>query len=209
MENKHSGTLGTVFLIGAAALAVVFRNTLPVVSLILIVLAGGFLLLLGVIIFFAFYKPRLRPEEARAVQAAEQLQGGRSALVTLRMRCARIRDGSIREVGGEVCERISAVLATLKEQPEDMNKAGMLFSYYIPTVDRILLKYEQLERGGFVTEDILATTAACLSDVKSAMEKMNTKLFEDDILDLSVEMSTLTQMCKRQGLLTDGDLSVK
>lgn len=205
MEKNHSGTLGTLFLIVAAVSAVALRNVLPLVSLVLIILAGGFLLLLGIVIFFAFYKPRLTPAEEAALRSSEQLQAGKSGLVTLRMRCARIRDTAIRDHGSRICERISVILSTLKEQPGDLNKAGMLFSYYIPTVDKILKKIEQLERGGILTDELRETTCHCLDDVNSAMEKLYRKLFEDDILDLSVEMSTLTQMCKRQGLLSDGD----
>ena len=38
-----------------------------------------------------------------------------------------------------------------------------------------------------------------------AMEKQYNNLFEIDILDLTVEMEVLTQICKRDGLLTDAD----
>ena len=38
-----------------------------------------------------------------------------------------------------------------------------------------------------------------------AMEKQYNNLFENDILDLTVEMEVLTQICKRDGLLTDAD----
>ena len=37
------------------------------------------------------------------------------------------------------------------------------------------------------------------------MEKQYNNLFEDDILDLTVEMKILTQMCKKDGLLTEAD----
>lgn len=207
MESKHSGTLGTILLIGSAVLALAFRKVLPVVSLILIIFAGGFLLLMGVIIFFAFYKPKLTPAEEKAVRSSEQLQAGRSGLVTLRMRCARIRDNGISELGSQICERIAAILTALKEQPEDIGKAGMLFSYYIPTIDKILMKYEQLERSGTGSDSLRNTTVTCLSDVKAAMEKLYAKIFEDEILDLSVEMAALTQICKQQGLLNDGDFA--
>jgi hypothetical protein len=39
--------------------------------------------------------------------------------------------------------------------------------------------------------------------MESAMEKQYLNLFEDDKLDLSVEMAVMTQICKRDGLLAD------
>lgn len=41
----------------------------------------------------------------------------------------------------------------------------------------------------------------CLGNIKSAMDKQYQNLFEDDKLDLTVEMEALTLACKRDGLL--------
>ena len=209
MDNKHSGSLGGIALISAFVLAFLFRNELPVISVILVVFAGGFLLLLGVILFFAFYKPRMTPAEQKAAEADKRLQDGRVEVVAIRICTSRIRNLEIRQLGTQICDRFSAILNTLKQQPEDMGKAGMFFGYYLPTVEKILRKYEQLERSGTATEELLEAVIQSLTDVKAALEKLYRKLFEDDVLDLSVEMETLTQMCKRQGLLSDADFSGK
>ena len=37
------------------------------------------------------------------------------------------------------------------------------------------------------------------------MEKQHDGIFDDDVLDMSVEMEALTTACKRDGLLTDED----
>ena len=79
------------------------------------------------------------------------------------------------------------------------------FNYYLPTLEKILIKYKEIESSGVPTEEITQSTITCLEDIKMAMEKQYNNLFENDILDLTVEMEVLTQICKRDGLLTDAD----
>ena len=46
-----------------------------------------------------------------------------------------------------------------------------------------------------------ALVMECLENIKSAMDKQYQNLFEDDKLDLTVEMEALALACKRDGLL--------
>ena len=48
-----------------------------------------------------------------------------------------------------------------------------------------------------------------MTEIKQAMEKQYKNLFEDDLLDLSVEMKALTLACKRDGLLTEEDFKLQ
>ena len=42
-----------------------------------------------------------------------------------------------------------------------------------------------------------------LEDIKAALEKLNTKLFENDKLDMSVEMKAMSIAFQRDGLVDD------
>ena len=68
-----------------------------------------------------------------------------------------------------------------------------------------MVKYKELESSGVPTMEVTENTIDCLKNIKAAMEKQYNNLFESDILDLTVEMEVLTQICKRDGLLTDED----
>ena len=57
--------------------------------------------------------------------------------------------------------------------------------------------------------EVTENTIDCLKNIKAAMEKQYNNLFESDILDLTVEMEVLTQICKRDGLLTDEDFQLE
>ena len=60
-----------------------------------------------------------------------------------------------------------------------------------------------MENSGIPSGETAESVISCLTDIKSAMEKQYENLFEDDKLDLSVEMEVLTAVCKRDGLLED------
>lgn len=205
MKDKNSGALGLLGAVGAVVLYFILRPYVPGLGVILLVAAGLLVLLLAVVIFFAFYKPKKTPEEAQAELQTKRLQQARSQLLTIQQRAARIRQPRIHTLGRELHGQMAAIMNTLKEHPEDIPRAGQLFGYYLPTVDKIMHKYEDVERSGVPADGLAESTAKCLEDAKKAMEKLHKSLFDDDILDLTVEMETLKQICKRDGLLTDGD----
>jgi hypothetical protein len=115
----------------------------------------------------------------------------------------KIKHPEIRKVSESICSIIDKILRTLKEQPGDVPRVGRFFYYYLPTLQSILTKYTRLESTDIPAEDTAEKTLSCLKDMESAMEKQYLNLFEDDKLDLSVEMAVMTQICKRDGLLAD------
>lgn len=58
-----------------------------------------------------------------------------------------------------------------------------------------------MEAGGVLNPELAGSVMECLGNIKSAMDKQYQNLFEDDKLDLTVEMEALTLACKRDGLL--------
>ena len=67
----------------------------------------------------------------------------------------------------------------------------------------------RLEESGVPADNMTLSTISCLSDIKEAMGKQYSNLFDNDMLDLSVEMEALTLVCKRDGLLTEEDFSLQ
>ena len=51
--------------------------------------------------------------------------------------------------------------------------------------------------------------AVCLDGIQVAMRKMYDSLYDDDKLDLTVEMETLKQFCKQDGLLADSVIQIQ
>lgn len=207
MGEKSSGVLGILGLAGVVVLFFFLRRVFPSLATALLVVGGIIAALIAIlvaaVIFLALRKPKGKDAAPGAEDAGAVLARGRSHLMELRTLGMRVKNPQIRKLNEEICGTADKILRTLKEQPEDIPRVRRFFNYYLPTLGSILRKYVYLEQSGIPAADTTAKTVSCLGDIKTAMEKQYTNLFENDILDLSVEMEVLTQICKRDGLLAD------
>lgn len=207
--NNKSGGLGIAALIGVGLIGLLLKKAIPalgkifmgaaVVGLVLVAL------LVGAIIYFAFAKPK---DEKKADDGRIMLSTGRAKLVDIRRAGMHIKETEIRRLNEEICADAERILQELKSQPEDIGRMRQLFSYYLPTWETILKKYRRLEESGVMDPRMTESMVLCLKDIKAAMGKMHRNLFEDDILDLTVEMEVLNMVGKRDGLLEEGTLEM-
>lgn len=219
MDNKYSGILGFFGLIAAVVLYFVLRKVFPSLATAMLVVGAVIValivILVVVVLFFALRKPKKNDGPAADNDVTAVLTKGRTNLTELRRMGIRIKNLKVRKLNEEICVIIDKILRALKEQPEDIPRVRQFLNYYLPTMGEILLKYVRVEESGVPAETVTQNTIAWLGDIKTAMEKQYANLFDDDILDLTVEMETLTLACKRDGLLTgegtplqDGDRSI-
>ena len=205
--NNQSGVGGILGLGAAVAVFFLLRKFFPSLAKVFLTLgiaaAVAVAVLVAVVLFFAFRKPKKTVEQQISENAAATIQKGRSQLMDLRRLSMKIKDPEIRQTSDAICSVIDKILRTLKEQPGDVPRVGRFFHYYLPTLQSILAKYTRLETHGIPADDTVEKTRSCLKDMEAAMEKQYLNLFEDDKLDLSVEMAVMTQICKRDGLLAD------
>ena len=205
--NNQSGTSGILGLGAAVAVFFLMRKIFPSLAKVFLALgiaaAATVVVLVAVVLFFAFRKPKKTAEQQISENAAATIREGHSQLMDLRRLSMKIKDPEIRKTSDAICSAIDKILRTLKEQPADVPRVGRFFHYYLPTLQSILTKYTRLETRGIPADDTVEKTRSCLKDMEAAMEKQYLNLFEDDKLDLSVEMAVMTQICKRDGLLTD------
>ena len=210
MDENSSGVLGVLGLIGLVVLYFVLRKFLPSFATAMLVLGGIVIALLvilvAVVIYFAFKKPK---DTETSTEVSAVLAKGRTTLVELRRMGMRIKYQEIRNRNEDICKAAEKILHALKEQPKDIPKARQFFNYYLPTLGSILQKYARLEAAGIPAEQVTESAVTSLGYIKTAMEKQYANLFESDILDLSVEMETLTLICKRDGLLDTEDCEEK
>ena len=213
MKNKGSGGLIGIIAIIAAILLFTAKGLFPVLTGMLKALLGiivaGVIILVIAVVYFAFRKTDAKQAEDEKSKLNSQLAKGRTNLMDLRNIGLRIKNSEIRSVNDDICKTVDKILSTLKKQPEDITKMRQFFSYYLPTLTNILKKYVAIEESGVPAENIVQSTINCLGDIKKATEKQYTALFDNDILDMSVEMEALTIACKRDGLLTDKDFETE
>ena len=186
----------------------------------------GIVLVVGLVIFFAFKGVKkvakhtgeakaAKQEKTQTAQSAEPvhttqktdmsvnelLNKGRRNVMELQMMTVKVKNKEVRSISEEICGIAESILKVLKEQPEDMRKVRQFLNYYLPTLGSILEKYVRLEKNGVPNAELTEKTILHLGEIRTAMQKQYETLFADDILDLSVEMEALTQACRRDGLL--------
>lgn len=200
-------------LLGAVILFVILRQLFPSLATILLVIAGIALLciasLVGLVLFFSLRKPKLKEGQGKAEHTAALLAQGRADLLALRQLALRVKNQEIRASSQGVCQVIEQILGALKEQPEDIPKARQLFSYYLPTLGGILQRFVRLEQSGVPAADSTEKVISGLSTIRIAMEKLYASLFEDEKLDLTVEMEVLKQLCQQDGLLSENTVQTQ
>lgn len=212
-DGHGSGLLGILGIAGCAAAFFVLKGVFPGLSRLLL-LAGGavvllILLLVAVVLFFAFYKPKEKEGQKKAADTAQMMSGGRTALLEIRRIAMKVKNVEIRSLTEEICKKVDQIFRLLKDKPDSLTGTRQLFQYYLPALRKILQKYSRLEEGKAAEEEMTQHTIRCLGDIRSAMEKLYSNLFEDDLLDLTVEMEALTAACQRDGLLTEEDFQQK
>lgn len=166
-------------------------------------------LLVALVIFFAFRKPKAESGETAEGEEDNVLAKGRSDLLELRQLNLRLKNQQIRSLSEECCAISDKIIRALREQPGDIPRARHFFHYYLPTLGEILRKYRTLEESGVAASDTAENVASCLEVIHTAMEKQYASLFDDDKLDLTVEIEVLKQMCRRDGLLPDDDFKTE
>lgn len=213
MNNRSSGGLGLLGLIGIAILFFVVRHLFPSLTTVFMVIMGVVLLfvvlLVALVVFFAFRKPKGMSGNTISGDIDAILAKGRSNLLELRQLTMRLKNRQVRSLSEDVCGIIDKILKALKEQPEDIPTVRRFFNYYLPALGGILLNFLRLEKSGVPAADTTEKVITCLSDIRIAMEKQYANLFDNDKLDLTVEMEVLRQMCKQDGLLAEDTIRLQ
>lgn len=221
MNNKgKSGGNGLIFVAIAAVIAcLLLKKMIPVLPTILLFIAGaalvGLIILVIVVVALGLKSAKdstpanKKAEEKTDDEKIKVLHNGRTNLVQLRSMTARVNNTEIRSLSNKVCDSIDKILVTLKEKPNKITSVRQFFNYYLPTLGEIITKYDRIEKSGVPADDVTEKVKKYLTDINSAMEKQYNSLFDDDILDMSVEMEAMTMAVKRDGLLTDEDMQIK
>lgn len=206
MNENGSGLLsGLLFLIGGGIIFLLSKSFFPHFSKLLII--GGVIIIVFIVIlvltvmYFAFKKPKEKIENLKEKEIINIINKGRANVMELRSNLMRVKDKEIRKQGEDICNLVNKILEEAKKQKEDPTKIRQYLNYYLPTTLNIIIGYQRLESCNKLEADSRENVISCLKGVMEASEKQYDNLFEDDILDLTVEMEVLNTMCKKDGLL--------
>lgn len=97
----------------------------------------------------------------------------------------------------------------LEQYPDKQSKVSKLNYYYLPTLVSILKNYARLSGTNKTDPDFIEVEDQLVKTVylvNQALETMSQNLCDDEILDLSSDMSVLETMLKRDGLVREGTI---
>ena len=204
MRDNSSGITAILGLAGIVVLFLLARRFLPSLATVMLWIAGiaavVLIVLIALVIYFSVTGPKEKnnPDSPSAV-----LTKARSELMELRRNLLRIRNKEIASLCREITDIGDKILAVLKQKPDSVAGVRQFLNYYLPTLGKILGTYVRVEESGSMTDELTGNTVTYLGEIRKAMEKQYNSLFDDDKLDLTVDMEALTLACKRDGLLDD------
>ena len=204
MKDNSSGITGILGIAVCVGLFLAARKFFPSLATLMLWLAGiagvVIFVLIGLVIYFSVTgnKEKNDPDSPSAV-----LSKARADLMELRRMQVKIRSREIMSLCREITDTGDRILSVLKQKPQAVSDARQFLNYYLPTLGKILRSYVHLEESGSLTEELKNSTVTHLGEIRKAMEKQYNSLFDNDKLDLSVDMEALTLACKRDGLLED------
>lgn len=95
------------------------------------------------------------------------------------------------------------IFEQVQEHPEKLPDIRRLMNYYLPTTLKLLDAYEQFERQPVQGENIRSAKQQIentLDTINLAFENLLDKLFTDEVLDVSADITVLETMLKQEGL---------
>lgn len=107
-------------------------------------------------------------------------------------------------------DRIEAItrriLTCQKDHPERAGQLRSFLNYYLPTTLKILNSYAEMANQGIEGENISAAKGrieAMMDKVVEGFEKQLDKLYADDLLDITSDISVMEKMMAKDGLSDD------
>ena len=178
---------------------------------ILIVIGIAAVVLLGAIIAAGFKSADIEkekrqmqgPKAAVSVENEKVLKAAHGLLAEERTLSARIRNQEVRAALAPVFDKAENIIKALQSDPDDIPSTKQFLNYYIPTLDAVLKKYLKLEQSNVDISLETEKIKSYIADIDKAMDRQYSNLFNDDKLDLSVEMEAMTMALQRDGLISE------
>ena len=212
MSSRRKGGLGAI-------LALVFafwllKNLIPVLAglfgILVWVAIIGFVVLLAAIIISGLksgekeaQQPAEGEKKALTFEQKKAVEDTKALLNKIRISSVRIKDPQIRNDFTEICASTDKILNYLKDDPTDFQTGRRVINYYTSSVAEIESKFIKLQDSGTDIGGTPEKLKKNLEEIKGALVKLYDNLFDDDKLDLTVEMKALSIALKRDGLVDD------
>ena len=138
------------------------------------------------------------------------LDKGRKTILQIRAENHRIPDELLTKQLDQLEILCGEIFRAVHDKPEKASQIRKFMDYYLPTTLKIVSTYRVIsERGVFGSEMAQARQRIedALGTVIKGCQKLLSKLYQDDVLDITTDIDVLEQMLKRDGL-TETELQI-
>lgn len=138
------------------------------------------------------------------------LEKGRKTILQIREENRKIPDALLTDKLNQLEILCGEIFRTIHDRPEKAPQIRKFMDYYLPTTLKIVSTYRMIsERGAFGSEMAQARQRIedALDTVVKGCRKLLSKLYQDDVLDITTDIDVLEQMLKRDGL-TETELQI-
>ena len=159
---------------------------------------------------------RQQTEENKPAEAAENSAGtmiaeGREALRQIRQANDAIPGEEISRKLTRLEEVATRIFAYVEQHPEKLPDIRKFMQYYLPTTLKLVRAYREFDAQPVEGGNIAAAKKDirdALDTINNAFENLLRSLFQNDVLDVSTDITVLETMLAQEGL-TDGDFTKK
>ncbi len=150
-------------------------------------------------------KKKINPPKIRNPKKITSQIAGETDLKSLKSIVLQVPRGEARDVLNRVVKLSDQLVHATEKDPRDEPQLRSFFNHYLPSTIKIVKCYLDIsQQQKNKTDEIKATlakTEQSLYTIENAFKNQLTKLLDNDILDLDVEVKVLEQSLRLDGLV--------
>ena len=149
-------------------------------------------------------KEAIRPAKATDSKVAKVLQEGRDYITIIRKCNDEIPGEEMSEKLDKLEQLVTRIFARVEEEPALAYDMQKMLSYYLPTTQKLLEAYRDLDKQNVEVKNISETKREIeksVDTINMACEGLLNDLFRDRAWDIQSDISVLTTMAKQDGYL--------
>ncbi len=138
------------------------------------------------------------------------LEKGQETIRQIREENLKIPDALLTDKLAQLEILCGEIFRTVHDKPEKAPQIRKFMEYYLPTTLKIVRTYRVISERGVGGSEIVEARQRiddALGTVIKGCQKLLSKLYQDDVLDITTDIDVLEQMLKRDGL-TETELQI-
>ncbi len=133
-------------------------------------------------------------------QLKKILKNGKEKINILRSYADKIKESSIKTEINQIAGTAEKIFQDFSKDPKDIKAARQFITYYLDAAINVIKQYSELSDNAPDKKDFQVKVTELLKTINKSFETQLKKLYEDDFLNLAVEMKVLEKTIKSEGL---------